>query len=150
MSAVYDAVAQAVQVRVQGLGLAGIPSGQVYLVKLPADRGTVPVTLPAVFVSYGPDAESLPGGTNYRDDVGYPVLVTVCRPSNQNLILDNTWLLWRQQIRLGFHNKRLAAAGTVWKGVVEPRAVVDPGLFHDENLDVQQLLVRVLSREARS
>jgi len=157
MSAVYTDILNAVQWSIQQIGLkladsTTLPNGQVYLRKLPTDRGGL--TLPCVIVSESPDPETDLGGTNARDDWGHPVLVTTVVASNQDVAVYDWEILWRQQIRRKFHNQLLSGSGgllaTVYICVVEPRTIVDPSLFRDGNLSLGQLLVRAKSREVRT
>jgi hypothetical protein len=58
--------------------------------------------------------------------------------------------VWRKQVRVAFHNKRLTIAdATVLRCLVEPTAILDPAAWQADNLDVGQLLVRVYCRETR-
>jgi hypothetical protein len=147
----YEALV-GVQTVLQSLGLSGIPGGNILLRKLPFDRNLP--SLPCVLVSLWPIPELLDGTQNSSEDYGYPCGVTLVAASNQDLQLVEGELLWRQQIRNAFHNRRpaaLAAALSVplkycrW----EPAPVLDLPLFRDANLFVSPALIRVFTREAR-
>jgi hypothetical protein len=140
VTAVYDAVV--------ALSLSGVATTATRKVTLA--RG---LTLPAVVVSPGP-FELVADSTNERDSIGYPVLVTFIRASDQEATLDagfQTYLEWRKAVRLAFHNKRITITdGTVLRCLVEPAAILDLAAWQTENLDVGQLLIRVYCRETRS
>jgi hypothetical protein len=140
----------AVQAAVQGFGLAGLPAEQVVAGKLPLDRN---LTLPAVVCSLPADAgEELPGGFNQREDVGYPVQVTILGAENQDNDLNDQsdqLLLWRQDLLLHFHNLRLAGVSEVIYCKVEPRAIVDVAAFLERNLLAGGFVVRCYARQAR-
>lgn len=142
---------EAVQSEIQGLALSGLPSAQVYAKKLPTDRD---VTLPAVVCSLpGHAPEQLAGGLNQREDVGYPVLVTLIVAENQDLAINadaDTHALWREKIVLHFHNQRLTGVSEVFTCKVEPRAIVDMDAFLNRNLLAGSLLVRCLARMPRT
>ncbi len=136
----------AVQSTIQVFGLAGIPSGQVYLRKFITDRGGT--ILPAVIVAH-PGIETVLPGTNERDDWGYPVVVALVSVGNQDLTVSNTELLWREQVRKLFHNKRLATPAVNYVCLVEPGPIVDLSYFHDQNVTVSTMTVRCITREDR-
>lgn len=147
---VYGSIGVAVKNAIESLSLPQVT--QVVVLKIWTDRAAVQVDLSSgwtVFVSTPREPERELGPMNYRDDWVWPVLVTIVRASDQNLVWDDAWFLARQTIRDAFHNQPLAGVSTVWKCEVEPQHVIDPGPFHDQNLDIGQLLIRVRSRERR-
>lgn len=144
--AVHYNIMDAAQDVIQALSLTDIGTN-VVLRKLPTDRD---LTLPAVIVSHGTETETQLPGTNLADDWGYPVLVSIVSNGNQDYTLSEQELEWREKVRNAFNNKRLSAVGTTFRCVVEPRAIVDLGLWKEQNLNVSTLLVRVYSREVRS
>jgi len=150
LTAVHSDCIDAVQAAIQSIGLTGLPNDQVYAFKFPFDRESMGLRFPAVHVSLPfSEVEQVLGGTNERDDWGYPVLVTIVTLSNQSTAIPVDVLNWRQNIRKKFHNQRLSAVSAVYTCKVEPRAIVDLSLFGD-NYDVSYLLVRCITREARS
>lgn len=147
---------QQVQAAIQGLALplpAGgtLPSGRVYLRKVLTDRD---VTLPAVIVFLPPMAEAALGGTNERDDWGYPVGVAIVSPSNADYGLDTDdeeYLRWRELIRKAFHEKRgITTPAEVYRTLWEPAPVIDYGAWEAQNLWVQGGVIRCVTREARA
>jgi len=143
----------AVHSTIQGLGLDGIANASIVLRKLPSDReqdsdGRIPS--PAVVVSLAPFPETNLGGTNARDDWGFPVYVAICKASNQSLTVDEAVLDWRQTIRKAFHWKRLSGVSEVMYCLWEPQAVINLEHFFERNLDVSSAIIRCVTREARS
>lgn len=128
-----------------------LPDAQKYLRKVLSDRL---VTLPAVVVFLPPLGEQVLGGTNERDDWGYPVGVAIMAASNQDDGLDTDdeeYLRWRELIRKTFHQKRgITTPAEVYKTVWEPAAVIDMGLWQQQNLWVQGGVVQCVTREART
>lgn len=143
--AVHWQVLEAAQERVRALRLAEIPDAQVYVKRLPTDRGC---TLPAVVLSPVLIETEAPG-TNIRDDVGYPVQVTIVTVGNQDLDVDERELLWRERIAQAFRGQRLPTVAEVYICRWEPGSIIDPNLFHDENLFVSAFTLRFMSREIR-
>lgn len=148
MASVHYAILGAVQTRIQALALSGIASGQVYKRKLPTDRG---VTLPCVLVTLGGDAETIEPGSYETTEVGYPVLVTTVAAGNQAFTLSDDELQWRQSIIDEFLDKPLAGVteADVYDCRVEPRSVIDVGLWHEQNLSVSAVLLRFLASKTR-
>jgi len=144
--AVHWQILETAQERVRQLRLAEIPDGQVYLKRYPTDRGC---TLPAVVLSPVLTETADPTGTNVRDDVGYPVQVTIVTPGNQDLDIDERELLWRERISQAFRGQRLPVVAEVYLCRWEPGSIIDLGLFHDENLFISAFTLRFASRETR-
>lgn len=142
---IYDRIIDAVAESVRRLKLADIPDGHVHTKRLITDRDIV---LPAVVVAFfGP--ESTPGGTNKRDDVGYPVAVAVVKPGNQAMNYEEGDFGERGRIAKYFRQSRLSGVPEIYTCVWEPGPIVDLSLFRDHNLFVSSLTLRFLSREVR-
>ena len=140
---------EAVHELIQKLDLEGIPASQVYKRKIVYDRN---VTLPAVIVSHQ-GQEQPDGGTNARDDWGYPVSVALVIGENQDLAFEDNLLLWREKIRKAFHNNnRLIVAGITehLRSAWEPHSIIDEAAFRDHNLFVSAMTIRVYCREGRT
>jgi hypothetical protein len=152
-TSIYYQVLQAVQSAIQGLNLvlpdaSVLPASRVYLYKLLTDRA---ITLPCVIVFQPPVPETMPGGTNERDDTGYPVGVGILAASNQDYDLDSDddpFIKWRQRIRRKFNEQRIVV-DQVYRCLWEPSPLIDYGLWEQGNLWVQGGIVRVLNRESR-
>jgi hypothetical protein len=109
-------------------------------------------TLPGVLIApLDADAISRAGGTNQRDDVGYPIAVGLfaADSDSQTENYDRN-LLWRERIRRKFLHQRLSGVPSVYTCLVEPKQIVDPFRWLARNLWVSTLLLRFLSREARA
>ena len=134
----------AVQVVIRGLELTGLESADVVVRKLPWNRQPLD---DGVFIH--PVVERYGQGTNAREDVGYGVMVTMVRASNQNLTSNlDAFLLWRQLISAALRHKPSTLAVTgVYDVIIEPAAVYLPDAFL-KNYDVGAILVRCLSRES--
>jgi hypothetical protein len=141
-----------VQAAIQGLGLANVPSVQVYLRVLPSDLNT---TLPAVIVSEAPLPETLEGTLANSDDVGFPCAVTILDAKNQDLTASDQELLWRQQIWQAFHNKRPSLVAGALSAPLkvcrwEPGNVIDLELYRSANLWASAMVIRVVARIPRA
>lgn len=138
---------QAVQAKIQSLSLSGIDNSRVVIRKLPTDRGGL--ALPCCIVS-PPGNESMEGGTNERDDVGYPCAVTFVDAIDGDLGTTNMSrdLLWRQKAMRAVRNQGLSGVSEIYQVRVEPYAVIDPKAV-PENLWVGSFLARCVSREVR-
>lgn len=157
--AIHFSALQGVQAVIQGLDLTGLPEAsplpdeRVYLRKLPAEwRGLI---LPCVVVSLVPLPELNPGTLTQSEDYGYPCLVTVIVPNNQDLTLVEAELKWRERVKQAFQRKRPAALvtelGTAFLFTTwEPSPVLDLDLFKQANLFVSAAVVRVNTREVRT
>lgn len=121
--------------------------------KIPAavSLGAADVPLPSVLVSpHGPEHMNRLQGTNRRDDVEYPVLVSIVDRDNQDPAAGrlDQYLNWREQIARAFRHQTLAAVPEIIGCWVEPSTIVQPeswmrGFFHSS------LLLWFVSREPR-
>jgi hypothetical protein len=144
----------AVQAEIIGLNLAGLTRAQVYAKKFPTDRN---VTLPAVICSLPPnEGEQMVGGLNEREDIGYPVFVTILKAENGGLEIDadmDTTSLWRETIMRHFHDKNPVGqtqnVASVYTCKVEPRQIMDFSAFIDRNVYAGGMVVRCLARQTR-
>jgi hypothetical protein len=144
---------QAVCTGVRSLGLDGLQSASVLLLKIPAavSLGAANVPLPSVLVTpYGPEHMNRLQGTNRNDDVEYPVLVSIVDRDNQDPTAGrlDQYLNWREQIARAFRNQKLPAVPEIIGCWVEPSTIVQPeswmkGFFHSS------LLFWFVSREPR-
>lgn len=146
--AVHERCLDAVQARIQGLALSGIPSAQVYVRKVPWTRET---TFPCVQIA-PIGAEKIPraGGTNLRDDIEYPVLVVIVDKDDQKQQTNRDRdLLWRQRIIKAFRNQRLPGVSEVHQCVVEPQAINPPKDWIEQSAWVSAVRFNFVTREAR-
>jgi hypothetical protein len=132
----------AVRDTIRALGLAGIDAANIVWRKHPWNVGEITA---GIFVT--PPSETLAPVSNLRDDVGYGVQVTMVQASNQALTTNaGRLLLWREQIRKAFSEKRLTGVSSVYRCKVEPASVFWPEGFRLQ-YDVGALLIRCYSRE---
>lgn len=152
MSAVLFDILEAIRADVQALGLPGLAAANVLVQKVPGDR---PADLPAqkypciLIAPVGAEELNPSAGTNLRDDVVYPVRITIladdCRDQEQQF---NQYLGWRETLRRSFHNQRLTAA-LCFAVHVEPLDVIDKSAWTGKGLFMSSLLLRCHSREPR-
>ncbi len=142
-TSIWGECLDAVQVVIRGLSLAGIESTDIVVRKLPWNREPLNE---GVFIH--PVLERYGRGTNSRDDVGYGVMVTMIRKSNQNLTSNlDAFLLWRQQISAALrHSPTVLSISEVYDVTVEPAAVYLSDAFI-KNYDVGAILIRCQSLE---
>ena len=148
--AIHEQCISAVKTVIQGLDLDGIPDAQIYDRKLIIDRE---LTLPCVIISPEGVEQDL-GGTNERDDWGYPVPLVYVDADNQDLadtaLKRKRMLLWRQRLRRAFHNKRLSAVSEVYVCRVEPNVIIDQTAWLERNKVVGGMTIRCVTREVRT
>ena len=69
-------------------------------------------------------------GTNIRDDVHYPVMVTILAADNQDLTTNQEqYLKWREQINRAFRNQGLSAVPEIYNVQVSPGPITSPNAF---------------------
>jgi len=139
--------------QVRNLQLDGLPTASVLLMKIPAavSFGTADVPLPGVLISpYGPEHMNRLQGTNQKDDVEYPVLISIVDRDNQDPTATGLgrYLNWRERIARTFRNQRLSEVPEIIGCWIEPSTIVQPeswmkGFFHSS------LLLWFVSREPR-
>jgi hypothetical protein len=97
------------------------------------------------------------GGTNVRDDIGYPVTILLQDRADfiGNSITNETpkWDLWREKVDKAFRNQRLSGVDEVYTCLIEPgrRPATEPGAETPKiYLSTRvSLVVRALTRETR-
>ena len=150
-TAIWNRLLAAVLARVQGLSLAGVANDSIISRDVPIDRGITPqgIALPAVVISPVKNEIADPlQGTNQRDDVVYPVGITLFASGNANTRVSTDMLLWRQKIMKAFHNYRIAGVAEAISGFVEPGPHMDLSAWV-ANLKVSSLIYRCTCRQTR-
>lgn len=150
---IHGQVIDAVADRCRSLGLDAIADTSIVVRKVPWNRS---LTAPGMFVTLGSKVVSTTGyggliATNQSNVVGYGVQVTLLRASNQELALDDAWLLWRERVEDAFQpttSPPLPAVTDIETILIEPGPTLDPGLFA-AGYDVQALVVRAVGRRRR-
>ena len=161
-TATHKLILEAVAEIIRDLHLVGpsdttpLPDDRVYVRKLPRLTN---LTLPCVQVTLPLNVkETVEHGTNVQDDYGYPCMITIVAANNQDLSFvegdEGGELLWRQQIRDVFHNKRpqvmidrcpVPLKRCLW----EPGEIANKAAFDEANLFVSPMIVWVKTRETR-
>ena len=145
---VHKQVIDAFVAKAKTLSLAGLGNDQIREAWDVTPEQLTGMKLPALLFSPAGNEEDL-GGTNERDDIGYPVAALfldrhpVTDPSNMDKAL-----LWRQKVRRAFIQQRLSGVSSVY--IVRyrsgPVVVQVPGAYQ---LLTQPLTFVAVSREAR-
>lgn len=144
----------AVQARIIAASLSGMTAANVKVRKLPSDRGMDSddgtYSYPAVIVSsMGIENQQAGSGTNIRDDVDYPVIVSILAADNQDLYTNHEkYLKWREQINRAFRQQRLSGVTEVHRCLVQPGPITSPAAFWN-NVYHSSLVIRCFSREIR-
>ena len=149
---VYARCLSAVFARVQSLGLGGIAAESIVLREVPWARDFTQgvLDLPGIVITpEGAESASISAGTNRRDDIGYPILVTLLAADNEQSV-DNlrAVLRWREVIARAFRQQRLSDVDEVIACQVENRPVIGAEAYQKGMLQ-SALLLRFISREPR-
>lgn len=141
-----------IQARIRSLALQDIKPENVVVRKIPTDRGWCDGTqeYPGIIISgVGVESQSVTRGTNLRDDIEYPVFVSILAADNQDLESNyGKYLKWRQIINKSHRNQRLPGVDCVTQMKVQPGPITSPTKFW-ENEYHSSLVIRCLSREGR-
>lgn len=152
-TSVHFACAEAVQAKIRSLSLTSIDNSDIIIRKLDSDRGADDGTYdyPMIVIStFGIETMPNTGGTNQRDDVVYPVVVTILAADNQDLSTNqNKYLLWRQKINRSLRNQNLSDVSEIYTVTVQPGPITSPNAFWERNLYHSSLIVKCHSREIR-
>jgi hypothetical protein len=150
-SVLYQCILAAA-VRVRALSLPHLANQSIVSYEVPWSRlfeGDDPrLPLPGIICCpIGSERKRL--ADNMRDDVEYPVLISIIARNNQEL---GTFLprftLWREMLMRAFHEGKLPGVQSVIRTVVEPGTIVLPEPFL-KSIWHSALVVRCTSRERR-
>jgi hypothetical protein len=155
--AVHKRILDAVALRIRGIGLDGVLDASVITQWVPDAADFVPTrdaaavkAMPGVICSmFGTEAMNPLAGTNARDEIGFPVTITMLDRQNKDLTANlerNTG--WRYKIAAAFRNQRLAGVREIDYCIIEPSIIVVPeswaeGYWHSS------LVVRCFGRFPR-
>lgn len=143
-AAVHDRILDAAAARISLLALDGVQ--EVVRHKIPSK---IRMTLPCVLLTSFAKAEQYRGGTNQRDDIGYPVYVLFLSRNPEDFSDEGRVMLWRQQVSRAFRNQHLPGVPEhLGECEVEP----DPVIEVDERAYEYQfsaLTLRHFAREPR-
>lgn len=145
-------ILSAVQTAVQGLRLPGLAPANVVIQKVPGDRvqDLPAVAWPSLLIApHGSETADPLAGTNLRDDIVYPIRVTIIAADGGDQEFGFPQFLgWRETLRRAFHNQRLSA-GSCFTVRVQPLAIVDRAAWIERHLFVSALVLNCFSREPR-
>lgn len=100
-----------------------IPAARVYRFDTLCEEIMLLMVFPCVVISTI-GAEQYLGGTNARDDIGFPGLVSIIdRRSPHDATGKDSYYLWRQQISRAIRHQRLAGLSEFFTTEVEPRDI---------------------------
>jgi hypothetical protein len=145
-------ILSAVKTEAQGLRLPGLSPANIVVQKVSGDRAqdlpTAP--LPCLLIApHGSEAADPLAGTNLRDDVVYPIRVTIiAADGGEQKFGFPQFLGWREKLRRSFHNQRLSA-GSCFTVHVQPLAIVDRAAWIERRLFVSAIVLNCFSREPR-
>lgn len=148
---------EAAKARVILAGLDAMPAASVVTYHLPIVRDffaefgeTALKTAPGVLITpYGTERHDPEAGTNFRDDIEYPCLITIFAVQNQALASNlDARLKWREQIFAAFRNQRLPGVDEVDRCTIEPGPIVDVASF-DNNLWHSSMVLYCQARQRR-
>lgn len=148
----FERILLGVQSRIRDIGLSGVASDSVLVVKFPWDRNPIEErNLPYILIS--PSREQFNArdreGSNYMDRIGYTVLVVSVASSNQALTSQTTTLDRRHRIFKAFRNHWwLSGVPEILSIEVQPGDVYVPSAF-SQNMDASALMLRCFTRETR-
>jgi hypothetical protein len=152
MVSILHDVLLAIQSAIQGRQLPGLSAGNVVVQKVAAHRSPdLPmVDLPCILISpHGAETTDPLAGTNLRDDIVYPVRVTIlAADAGDQQFGFRQYLGWREAIRRLFHNQRLATTGC-FTVHVQPLPIVDAGVWTERHLFSSAVVLNCFSRESR-
>ncbi len=145
----YEQTLELVRDGIVNLDLPGLSKSQIKIRKYPWDKNKIHT---GITISWDKEVEDV--GTNERDDIGYPCVITMVSGTtgswNHNV---DEITIWRREIFRKFHNRRLL--GVVYTGtnnlVCKARhgTVSVPSRWQDK-YDVGQVIVTAWFRETRA
>lgn len=142
----------AVRIDIQALNLPGLSAANVVMQKVSGDRAQdLPsVPLPCILIAPNSCETTDPlAGTNLRDDVVYPIRITILAADGGDQQFGfQQYLGWRETIRRSFHNQRLTSS-LCFTVQVQPLPIVDRSAWSQRGLFVSGLVLNCFSRESR-
>ena len=142
----------AVQARLRMINLPEIDDQNILVRKLPVSRQSPFEFNGSTCIMVAPpgvEGQSDSAGTNARDDIVYPVVVTILKKNNQELVGGlSTELLWRQNINKAFRQQHLPGVNCVYRVRITPGPIVDQRAFWDGKYH-SSFVIQCVSREGR-
>jgi hypothetical protein len=134
----HEDCANGAQTVIRALGLTGMPSANVVVQKFPMQPEGVE---PCIVLSHG-QAESYRGGTNLRDEKGYPVMVSIYVGANQSQTINaSRTMTWRESIMDTFINQRLSGVTEINTCTIETSPTFDTAWL-SSNVDRSSFTLR--------
>lgn len=148
--AVFKQAMDQVVTILQGLNLVGIADNEIKVRKFPWDDGHPPHK--GITVSWDDEVEGK--GSTCRDDIGYPIIITMCQGTGKGWSDDiGRIATWRETIRQRFINARLTGVSATGVNPLPCKVKhLKPELpdKYKANYDVSQLVVVAWFREPRT
>jgi hypothetical protein len=153
MTSILFDILEAVRAGIQALDLPGLTAAGVVVQKVPGDRARdLPaVRFPCILIApHGSETTDPLAGTNLRDDVVYPIRVTILATDDTDQQFGlRQYLGWRETIRRAFHNQRLNA-DSCFNVQVQALPIVDQSAWSDRQLFASAIVLNCFSRETRA
>jgi hypothetical protein len=144
MTTVAEQCAEAIQAIIRNLGMEGIEADEVKIRSIPSQE-----ILPRG-ISIVAREELEGGGTNAKDDYGYPFMIVMSRGNGRPWSEDAATLAnWRNSIRKAFNNKRLREVDKVHICGVQNGDYLQTKQWQ-ENKTASILTITCWAREART
>lgn len=143
----------AVQSVLQALTFSGMNSENIEVVKVVDAKtlekdGALANRFPGILLA-PVGAETMLGGTNTRDDIGYPVGVFIMAKDDKDYFSNtNTYTLWREEAIKALRNQRLDDVPEVHLSRIEPAQIIHSGAF-GRGLLISSFTVRYIARQSR-
>jgi hypothetical protein len=142
----------AVRADIQALNLPGLSAANVVVQKVPGDQAQdLPaIRFPCILIApHATETTDPLAGTNLRDDVVYPIRITILAADGGDQQFGfQQFLGWRETIRRSFHNQRLTS-GLCFTVQVQPLPTVDKPAWSERGLFASGLILNCFSREPR-
>lgn len=144
-TSVFGQVLDAVKAQIDGLTMTGLSTTVIQEYPTRKDR-----TLPFVSIAPGPGGVQVQDATNAREDIIYPVAVTIFAQATATTL--DARLLWVQQIRRALHNLQLSGitGGTFVNCKFAPLNTQSYQALQESQAMVATGICRVTVREGRT
>lgn len=158
-TSVWQRLLHAVHARIESLGLDGIPSEHIMIGQIEPENLCLVPGVPGVLIRPMGAEETTRGGTIYRDEVRYPILVSfvdsILGPGTdcQEFVrATDRRLGWRERVRRAFVNQRIWTQNDqdcIVITDVRPGPVLDERRWRDRNTWLSELTIWPTSWETR-
>jgi hypothetical protein len=148
LDAVHQRILDAVQAKIELLALE-TEAGEALRVKQYKSEFLEALTFPCVVLTSQNLAETMPGGTNATDDVGYPVYVGFLTRTLNRQETQPEELLWRERVSRALRFQRLPGVPEVMTCQVEADVVFTAEGSEGLLFQAGALTFRFLTREPR-